>query len=187
MDNSDSEEVNKEVLQMNSNKKAGSLKIDLFDYPHIPYWFTLKQATGIIKKSMINSNKCFHPLAILVFDEKYNLMGTLTLKDILRGLEPDFMSPTSKAQGYAESVESLSIVWDSLFTEKSKSLAEKPVSDVMAPVKGCVSSDDPVTKAAYLMVHQDTMLLPVIDGGKITGIIRMKDVFEEIAKAVLNG
>ncbi len=171
---------------MESSKKAGDLKLDLFDYPHIPYWFTLKQAIGIIRKSMFETDKCFHPFAILVFDEKYNLMGTLSLKDILKGLEPKFLTPSTKAQGYSESPESLSLVWDSLFAEKSKALAEKPVIEVMVPIKGQVSSDSPVTKAAYLMVHQDVMILPVIDNQKIVGIIRMKEVFEEIAKAILN-
>ncbi len=171
---------------MSQNRTVGDLKIDIFDYPHIPYWFTLKQATGIIRKSMIESEKCFHPLAILVFDEKYNLMGTLELKNILKGLEPKFLSPSTKAQGYTDSAESLSSVWDSLFSEKSKALAERPVIEVMNPIKGQVSSDSPVTKAAYLMVHQDVMILPVIDNQKIVGIIRMKEVFEEIAKAILN-
>ena len=171
---------------MSQNNAVKDLMIDIFDYPHIPYWFTLKQATGIIRKSMIESEKCFHPLAILVFDEKYNLMGTLELKNILKGLEPKFLSPSTKAQGYTDSAESLSLVWDSLFAEKSKSLAERPVIEVMTPIKGQVSSDSPITKAAYLMVHQDVMILPVIDNQKIVGIIRMKEVFEEIAKAILN-
>lgn len=171
---------------MQDGKNVGDLKLDIFDYPHIPYWFTLKQAIGIMQKSMTETGKCFHPFAILVFDEKYNLMGTLSLKDILKGLEPKFLTPSTKAEGYTQSVESLSLVWDSLFSEKSKGLAEKPVIEVMVPIKGQVSSDSPITKAAYLMVHQDVMILPVIDNQKIVGIIRMKEVFDEIAKVVLS-
>ncbi len=171
---------------MNSNKKVGDLKIDIFDYPHIPYWFTLKQAIGMIKKSMINVDECFDPMVILVFDEQYNLIGTLSPKDILRGLEPKFMSTATRAQGITAKTESLTIVWDSLFTEKSIELAERPVSDVMLPIVGRVNSHDPITKAAYLMVRQDLMLLPVIDNQKIVGIIRMKEVFDEIARVVLS-
>ncbi len=171
---------------MESSKKAGDLKIDIFDYPHVPYWFTLKQAIAMISKSMLESEKCFHPLAILVFDEKYNLMGTLTMKDVLKGLEPKFLTTSTKAQGYTESTESLSVVWDSLVSDKSKELAERPVSEVMMRIEGHVSSNDPITKAAYLMLRQNTMILPVIDEEKIVGIIRMKEVFEEISKVVLS-
>jgi len=170
---------------MDGGKKAGDVKIDIFDYPHVPYWFTLKQAIVLISKSMLQSEKCFHPLAILVFDEKYNLMGVLTMKEVLKGLEPRFLDATSKAQGYTESTESLAVVWDSLISDKSKELAEKPVSDVMVRIEGHVSPEDPITKAAYLMLRQNIMILPVIDHGKIVGIVRMKEVFEEIAKAVL--
>src|SRR4030065_2402077 len=72
---------------MAKRKVVKDLMIDVFEYPHVPYWFTVKQAIMVIKKSLIGTEKCIHPLAVLVFDEKYNILGTLTLKDILKGLE----------------------------------------------------------------------------------------------------
>lgn len=170
---------------MQENRKVGDLKMDIFDYPHMPYWFTVKQAIGIMQKLMTESGTCLYPFAILVFDEKYHLMGTVSMKDVLKGLEPKFLSPTTRAQGYKESTESLSIVWDTLISDKSKELAERPVADVMVRIEGQVSSDDPITKAAYLMISQNTMLLPVIDEEKIVGMIRMKEVFEELSRVVL--
>ena len=70
-------------------------------------------------------------MAVLVFDEKYNLMGTLTLKDILRGLEPRFLKPSATAQVPEEDEAGLSVIWDTLFTKRRKSLAEKPVNEIM--------------------------------------------------------
>src|SRR4030065_2490365 len=72
---------------MSKGKVVKDLMIDVFEYPHVPYWFTIKQAIMVIKKSVLGTEKCIHPLAVLVFDEKYNILGTLTLKDILKGLE----------------------------------------------------------------------------------------------------
>jgi len=72
---------------MSESKVVKDLMIDVFEYPHVPYWFTIKQAIMVIKKSVLGTEKCIHPLAVLVFDEKYNILGTLTLKDILKGLE----------------------------------------------------------------------------------------------------
>jgi len=72
---------------MSESKVVKDLMIDVFEYPHVPYWFTIKQAVMVIKKSVLGTEKCIHPLAVLVFDEKYNILGTLTLKDILKGLE----------------------------------------------------------------------------------------------------
>jgi CBS domain-containing protein len=105
-------------------------------------------------------------MAVLVFDEKYNLMGTLTLKDILRGLEPRFLKASDTAQGLKEDESTLSLIWDTLFDKSSKDLAEKPVSEIMVPAKYYVEPTDPITKAAYLMIHHDLILLPVLENKK---------------------
>jgi len=72
---------------MSTGKVVKDVMIDVFEYPHVPYWFTMKQAIMVIKKSVIGTEKCIHPTAVLVFDEKYNILGTLTLNDILKGIE----------------------------------------------------------------------------------------------------
>jgi len=166
-------------------KKVKELMVDVFDFPHIPYWFTLRQAIGIVKKSLLDEGKCHHPMAVLVFDEKYNLMGTLGLKDILRGLEPKFMKPTTKAQVPEADDSGLSLVWDTLFDRETAKTAERPVSEVMVPARFFVRPDDPVTKAAYLMVHNELVLLPVLDEKKFVGLVRMIEIFDEISEAII--
>lgn len=171
---------------MANSKTVKDLLIDVFEYPHIPYWFSIKQAIGIAKKSLLGSEKCHHPMAVLVFDEKYNLLGILSLKDILRGLEPKFLKETTKAQGHVEDESGLSLLWDTLFDKGSKEMAEHPVSEVMIPVKFFVHSDDPITKAAYLMIHNDLVLLPILEDKKFVGVVRMKEIFNELSDAVLS-
>ena len=171
---------------MSDSKVAKDVMIGIFEYPHVPYWFSISQAIRIIKVSFLSTKKYLDPMAILVFDEKYNLMGTLTLKDLLRGLEPRFMKPTTKAQVPEEDETSLSLIWDSLFDKESRELAEKPVSEIMAPAKYFVEPTDPITKAAYLMLHHDLVLLPVLeDKKKFIGLVRMIEVFDEISNAIL--
>src|SRR4030067_1872349 len=114
---------------MSNNKVVRDLMIDVFEFPHIPYWFSIRQAIGIIKKSLLTKEKCLQPMAVLVFDEKYNLVGTVSLKDILRGLEPRFLKPTTKAQGHGGDDSGLSILWDTLFRKDSKELAKNAMRD----------------------------------------------------------
>lgn len=159
--------------------------VQVFDYPHLPYWFSLRQAIGVVKKLLVSGDqKCQHPMAILVFDEKYNLMGTLSLKDILRGLEPRFMQPTTKAQVPEEDDSGLALIWDTLFIKDAAGLAERPVSDVMVPSTFFVKADDPVTKAAYLMIHNDLALLPVLDDKKFVGLIRLVEIFDVLSSEI---
>jgi Mg/Co/Ni transporter MgtE len=152
----------------------------------VPYWFTVSQAIRIVKVSFISSKKYPDPMAILVFDEKYNLMGTLTLKDILRGLEPQFLKPSAKAQVAEEDESALSLIWDTLFDKGAKEFAERPVSEIMTPAKYFVEPTDPLTKAAYLMLHHDLILLPVLENKKkFVGLVRIIEVFDEISSGIL--
>lgn len=175
---------------MKSEKRIKDIMIDVFEYPHIPYWFSIEQAMKIIRASFISTTistkKYLEPLAILVFDEKYNLLGVLTLKDILKGLEPKFMRPTEKAQAYIEKEKELSVIWDTLFTSESRDLAKKPVGEIMVPAKYFVEPDDPITKAAFLMIHDDLVLIPVLEGKKkFVGLVRMMEVFDELTNVIL--
>jgi Mg/Co/Ni transporter MgtE len=80
----------------------------------------------------------------------------------------------------------LSLIWDTLFTKGTKELAEKPVSEIMVPAKHFVEPNDPITKAAYLMLHHDLVLLPVLENKKkFVGLVRMIEVFDEISSAVI--
>lgn len=171
---------------MSNGKVAKDVMVGIFEYPHVPYWFTISQAIRIVKVSFLSAKKYPEPMAVLVFDEKYNLMGTLTLKDILRGLEPRFLKPSEKAQVPKEDESTLSLIWDTLFTKESKELAEKPVSEIMVPAKYFVEPNDPLTKAAYLMLHNDLVLLPVLEGKKkFVGLVRIIEVFDSISDAIL--
>ncbi len=179
------EQIEKEGI-MSDSKVVKDVMIGIFEYPHVPYWFSISQAIRIVKVSFLSTKKYPDPMAILVFDEKYNLMGTLTLKDILGGLEPRFMKSTTKAQVPEENETGLSLIWDSLFDKESRVLAEKPVSEIMVPAKYFVEPTDPLTKAAYTMIHHDLVLLPVLeDKKKFVGIVRMVEIFDEISNAIL--
>ena len=170
---------------MSKGKLVKDVMVDVFDFPHIPYWFTIRQAIGIMKKSVLSGEKCHYPIAVLVFDEKYNLLGTVGPNDILKGLEPKFLKSSKKAQVHEEDESGLSVLWDTLFKE-SREAAERPVSEVMVPTKLFVKPEDPLTKAAYYMIHNDLALLPVLeDKKKFVGLVRVIEVFNEISDAVM--
>ncbi|RJR17032.1 MAG: CBS domain-containing protein [Nitrospiraceae bacterium] len=171
---------------MRQSKTVKDIMVDVFDYPHMPHWFTIKQALGIVSIALSSTSKQPEPLAILVFDEKYNLMGTLGIRDIIRGLEPRFLKPTASAQVPDEDETGLSVLWETLFDRGAAETAERPVSEVMVPASLFVRPEDPVTKAAYLMVRHELVLLPVLeDNRKFAGIVRMREIFSELSGAIL--
>jgi Mg/Co/Ni transporter MgtE len=139
---------------MSKRKVVKDLMIDVFEYPHVPYWFTVKQAIMVIKKSLIGTEKCFHPLAVLVFDEKYNILGTLTLKDILKGLE-------SKEKA-----------------ERPVSEVMTPAKFFVEP------NDPTTKAADLMLNNDLILLPVIEDKKKFVGVVRMIEIFDELTSVL---
>lgn len=166
---------------MPNDKKVKDLMIPLEDYPHIPYWFSLRQAMAIVRETAIKYEGQFEPRAVLVFDEKYQLMGILTLRDIITGLEPNFLQETT----LIKMDPSLTVFMGDFCGPKMKEQSQRPVSEVMSPIKATVNAEDPITKPLYLMIQENAGLIPVMQGGKVAGMLRLSDLFGEISQMVL--
>ncbi|RJR47916.1 MAG: CBS domain-containing protein [Deltaproteobacteria bacterium] len=162
-------------------KKVKDLMIPLEDYPHIPYWFTLRQAMAIVREAAVKFEGSFEPRAVLVFDEKYQLMGILTLRDIIKGLEPRFLQESGLIKGDPN----LAVLMGDLFGPGLKEASQKPVSEVMSPIKVTFPGNDSIAKAIFVMIKEDVGLMPVMEGGKVMGMIRLSDLFKEISDLVL--
>jgi CBS domain-containing protein len=166
---------------MPGQKKSEDLMIHLEDYPHIPYWFTLRQAMAIVREATVKFEGSFEPRAVLVFDEKYQLMGILTLRDIIIGLEPKFLQETS----LIKMDPSLTVLLGDFCGPKMKEQSQRPVSEVMSPIKVTVNAEEAITKPLYLMIKENVGLIPVMKNGKVVGLLRLSDLFGEISRMVL--
>jgi CBS-domain-containing membrane protein len=169
-------------------KRAIDLMIPLEDYPHIPYWFTLRQAMAEMESSQLEfEGRKSLPRGVLVFDERYQLLGTAGRRDILWGLEPDFMAPSHRQkQPFDVAVDAnLSDLSFDRMATGLRERAERPVSDVMMPVTVTVQADDHFIKVVHEMTRNDLSFIPVLQGGKVVGVVRTVELFAEIARLVL--
>ena len=64
---------------MEAKKKIKDMVIPLSEYPHLPYWGTLREA--IVQFSA--AYEIGHH-TVLIFDEAYKLVGILLHKDVLK-------------------------------------------------------------------------------------------------------
>jgi CBS domain-containing protein len=167
---------------MPNEKRVKDLMIPLEEYSHIPYWFTLRQAMAIIRKAAIKVEGSFEPQAVLVLDEKYQLMGILTLGDIIKGLEPRFL----KENNLLKMDPSLTVRGGDLLGPQIKEHAQRPVTEVMSPIQATVDGNAPIVKALYLMIKEDLGSMPVTLDDKVAGMIRLSDLFGVIADVVLS-
>ncbi len=172
------------------NIRAGKVMVPLDKYPHIPYWFTLRQAMVEMEQSELEiEGRRSLPRMVLIFDEKYQLMGMARRRDILKGLEPKFLQE--------KPLEHRKDLWDMQVDPDLSELsvdrvmaevrrrAELPVSDVMMSIEVTVDANDHIVKVIYEMNKHNLSLIPVVDNDAVVGVIRSVDVFHEVAKVVI--
>ena len=152
-------------------KRVKDLVIPLTDYPHMPYWGTLKEA--IVQLNVVYETG--HN-TVLIFDEAYKFVGMLLQADILKGLEPKFAQHFKKG---------FPVSWDDLLKSEGQKRLARPVKEFMSGVAATVDAQDSILKASHIMLGEDAYLLPVMEGDKLIGVVRMGDLFHEITNGVL--
>jgi len=172
-------------------KRAGDIMIPLDRYPHIPHWYTLRQAIAELRASQIEvQGRVSLPRAVLVFNKAYELLGIVRRRDILRGLEPSFLAGGSKdyeRRLFDVKVDpNLSDFSSDSMIRAIRAQAEHRVSDVMVPIVATVQSDDHIMKIVHEMVKNDLSLIPVLKDGRVVGVVRSVDLLNEISDIVLS-
>jgi predicted transcriptional regulator len=169
-------------------KTALNLMVPIEKYPHIKHWTTLHEAVETIEKAALESHgRQSLPRALLVVDDKYNLLGIVRRRDIMRGLEPKFLQNIpidyQKKVLFEEELDPNLVEMsfagvEEIFQER----AERPVSKVMMPIVATANHNDHLAKIVFTMVSRNLALLPVMKGKKVIGVVRSVDVFHEIAE-----
>lgn len=167
---------------MPHKKKVREVMIPLKKYPHIPQWFTLRQAVAIVRESSFECAGAFEPRTVLVFDEKHRLMGILTLRDLLKGLEPGFV----RERELRKTDPTFQIEEGELLGPGMRKQADKPVSEVMSPVKVSIKADDSLATAIFVMVRENVGMMPVMEEDQVVGMVRLTDLFLEASQAILD-
>lgn len=155
---------------MPETKNLRDLVISITEYPHMPYWATLREAIAQLNVAYETGHH-----TVLVFDEAYSLLGLLHQRDILMGVRPE----------YAELCPpDVQIKWEDLVESATTQLV-RPIKEFMTAFDVTVEMDDHLLKVAHLMVNNNIGILPVKESDKIVGVIRMHDLFYEVTKFIL--
>lgn len=161
--------------------------VSLTEYPSIRDNATLRDALSVLLSAFSGGKRFRH---LLVLDANGQLVGLLGIRDILRGLFPEYLRSDElhrhPFQGVQPDFRALALIWQETCETQCKEAASNPVRDFMSSVPTTIRPGDPITLAAYLMVNHDASILPVVDDGKVVGVVRMIDVFNHAAEVVLH-
>jgi predicted transcriptional regulator len=169
---------------------VGEIMIPLEDYPRVLVTDSLGQAMKVLEESvlMVDGRQSL-PRVALVFNTNGNLAGMVRRRDILRGMEPDFL--IQKPLDYRKKLfdvkidPSLSAISYDEIIDGAKKNMKKPVSEVTRPIEVTINYNDHIFLAIYEMNSARLSLLPVMKDDIVVGVIRSICVFHEIAKLLL--
>ncbi len=114
-----------------------------------------------------------------VVDEKGEVLGVVSEKDIFRVLYPSYLNLYEDGtNGSAEYLEQ----------RETEALEKKnlPASSFMTKNVIKLHPDDPIMKAGALMLAKNISRFPVVEDGKVVGIISRKMIYRGILKKNFN-
>lgn len=169
--------------------RARDIMVPLDLYPHIPYWFSIRQAVAEMETAEIETNgRKSIPRVVLVFDETYRLMGFVRRRDILRGLLPNYLlerHEDSAQDSYDIHADPNLGELFAINSNEMREMSDRPVSTVMNPIIHTIRDDETLLALVQELVSNNVYMLPVMKDAKIVGVVRSMDVLHAVARVIL--
>ncbi len=113
---------------------------------------------------------------LVVLDEKDDLVGMLSMSDILHHVRP----PAKKM--WADRV---GLAWDGQFAAACERSKKVLVKEVMNPAVITVTPDSTIAEIIDLMTLHHIRRLPVLCGRRVCGVVYISDVFGRLHRCML--
>ena len=175
------------------HKLVRDLLLPLTDYVTVFADTTLKEALECLSEAQnhVSPSQHFHR-AVLVMDEGGAAIGKLSHWAILRSLEPRLLRYEDEASlaraGLTDDfISSLRRSVSSLghdLEHMCRAAGQLKAREIMVPVTESIEDDAPLTDAIHLMVVKRVQSVLVTCRGRVIGILRQTDVFEEVAAMI---
>jgi CBS domain-containing protein len=177
------------------DKLVCDLTVLLDDYAVVSQDASLLDAVLALEKSQVNLPSDRQPhRAVLVVDDKKNVVGKIGQLAFLRALEPKYkiikdFDRLSRAGVSGEFVSSM-MEHFRLFQENLNDMCQKarsmPVRDIMHPVEESIDENAPLSEALHEMVVYQTLSILVTRDKKVVGLLRLSDLFDEMVRNIKN-
>jgi CBS domain-containing protein len=130
------------------------------EWPQLRAGTSIKDAIRILRIISAEEKMVHGHSTPLVLDDDYNLLGLIRLTDLLRSVR-HLCQPGEEPCDLSQAVE--------------------PVSSLVIPFPATVSPDDSILAALDIMTNYGVSLVPVMQDGKLKGLIKLSDIFSKVA------
>jgi len=168
-------------------KKAGDIMIPIGDYTTIDPDSTIREGIERLKKSFesaISTSRIMETghRSILVFDGKGDLVGMLSILDLIGAVRPAYLSAPKPSM--ADSMQYSAMFWSGLFTTQAKSLVNRRIRDVMSGPPPTAEEDTNLMEIANLIFTENERRVAITRKGKVVGVVREQEIFFEMARII---
>jgi CBS domain-containing protein len=137
---------------------------------------SLKEAVNLLKTA-VRGKQQFGVMGLPVLDGRGNLVGMLSMTDILRAVYPSYMSMMNLGE----------FTWDGMLESLAKEAGKKKVREFMTSDVIAVHEDDPLMECVDHILKNKITRMPVLDKkGKVVGMVYLSDIFYDIMKAMID-
>ena len=174
-------------------KKVGDVMLSLDEYATITSGCSIREALVALNKAQLGLTYDRHQhRAVLVLDDSGTVVGKLSHWAILRSLEPKLLHGEDLASldraGLSDEfigrLKHLKTMFSGSLNRMCRSAARVKVEDAMVPVTESISADAPLSEAIDRLVALHAQFLLVHRSGVVAGVLRLSDVFEEVAERI---
>jgi CBS domain-containing protein len=184
--------------------KVIDMMIPTEKYPSVSHDATLREALAVLAESekIFKAARAW-PRAVLVLNDKGQVVGKVSYWDVLRALEPKYKSMGDtkvlcQCGWSAPFIKSMLKKYDLLTRPLPDACARASgmqVRDVMTPLcekellgheQEIVDHDGSLEEVIHLLVMGNLMALYVRKGKRIVGVVRLSDVFRAISKMIVD-
>jgi len=102
------------------------------------------------------------------------LVGVLSMEDVLKAVIPFYINPILG-----------DFTWEGMMLNIASKMCVKKVKDIMNRNIITVDAYDPLMKCAELLIKYNLQRLPVVDKGRVVGIILIRDLYNVIVNKML--
>jgi len=173
-----------------TEKKVRDIMTEIENYSTVTVNTTIREAVVKLMESLTElvSSKLIREAghrSLLVFDEQNNFIGILSMKNLIKGIRPFYLSLPKSSR--TESIRFSHIftgAWDGLFTIQLKALADKKVGELVLESPPMIDENANLMEVADLLFKTRETRLIVTSGKKVIGILREQDLFFETVNIV---
>jgi len=174
-------------------KHVKDLMLSLEEYATVSADSTIREALIALKEAQLGlDDDRHHHRAVLVLDGDGKVAGKLTHWAIMRRLEPTFLktrdlvriSQAGLTQEFLESLETQFAGFTDTMALMCAEAAKTKASDAMVPVNESIEEEASLADEVHEMVIHHVQSMVVKRDDEVVGILRLSDVFQEVARRI---